>query len=421
MNEQTEFREHDLILDSLDEWSEMLRLFTKASCLMASMYLPNGRRILGPFHGAGFGEYLKQTKKFEEGSFCHQLEVEKILTGLRMENSSQKLFTKALDIRVIPVKIENHTMAYVIFGWMFTSFPDPLECHKMARILSQNEVIYWQSARIQAAVTTEKVSTYEAMLKLICSTLVGQLISLRQAAITAKLKDELLATVSHELKTPLTSILLRIQMLKKNMVKPERIVEFASSLEASARVQAKLIEDLLDAAKVITGKFVVVPSLVDLKEILQVSIATVGDSAQAKNITIECSGLEENSMFVGDPLRLQQAFCNLLTNSVKFTPSNGQIQVKLTQNISTYTIRFSDNGTGIDPTFMPNLFKKFSQHESKIGLSQAGLGLGLSLVKTIIDLHHGTIEVESAGLGKGTTFEISLTRDKQLMDVQVEA
>lgn len=421
MNEQAEFRGHDLILNSLEEWSEMLRLFTKASCLMASMYLPDGKRILGPFNGAGFGEYLKQTKKFEDGGFCHQYEREKILATGKVESGSQKMFTKALDIRVIPVKIENHTIAYVIFGWMFSTFPDPLECHKIARVLHQNEVIFWQSARMQAPITTEKISTYEAMLKLICSTLIGQLISLRQAAITAKLKDELLATVSHELKTPLTSILLRIQMLKKNMVKPERIVEFASSLEASARVQAQLIEDLLDAAKVITGKFVVTPSLIDLREILQVSVATVGDSAHAKNITIECSGFENNSLFVGDPLRLQQAFCNLLTNSVKFTPSNGQIQVKLTQNISSYTIRFSDNGTGIDPTFMPNLFKKFSQHESKIGLSQAGLGLGLSLVKTIIDLHHGSIEVESAGLGKGTTFEISLSRDKQLQENQVEA
>ncbi|MBC7430239.1 MAG: PocR ligand-binding domain-containing protein [Bacteriovorax sp.] len=416
MIDNHDVRNYDLILGSIDEWSQMLELFCKASCLTGSIYLDNGKKVLGPFIGSTFGEFFQQNNLLEDYSTCCNFEVEQVLKIEKAMSTTPTILSDVFKLRTVPIKVENHILGYVVFGWIFDHFPDPIECNKLARLLKLQENSFWQAARIQAPISSGKVATYEAMLKLLCTTLMQQLISLRQANHTARLKDELLATVSHELKTPLTTIILKIQMMKKGMIKPERLPEFINSLERSANIQANLIEDLLDAAKVITGKFVVNPLLIDLKDILQKSIETIEDSAQTKNISIESLGLNECYPFMGDSIRLQQAFCNLLTNSVKFTPANGHIVVKMTQNISSYTIKFSDDGTGIEPSFMPSIFKKFSQHESKIGLSQAGLGLGLSLVKTIVDLHYGTIEVESPGLGKGTTFEITLNRDRVLLN-----
>lgn len=416
MIDDNDVRNYDLILGSFDEWSQMLKLFCKASSLTASIYLENGKKIMGPFSGSAFGGYLIENNILIENGLCQCFEVEKVLKLEKLDAVTPAILAQAFTLRMVPIKIENHVLGYVVFGWMFDHFPDPIECSKLAKLLKVPEPAFWQAVRIQAPISSEKIITYEEMLKLLCTTLMQQLISLRLANHTAKLKDELLATVSHELKTPLTTIILKIQMMKRGMIKPERMPEFINSLERSANTQSKLIEDLLDAAKVITGKFVVNPLLIDLKDILQKSIETIEDSALTKNISIESLGLNEFYPYMGDSIRLQQAFCNLLTNSVKFTQANGHIIVKITQNISSYTIRFSDAGSAIEPSFMPNMFKKFSQHESKIGLSQAGLGLGLSLVKSIVDLHHGTIEVESPGLGKGTTFEITLERDKILLN-----
>ncbi|MBA2405462.1 MAG: ATP-binding protein, partial [Bdellovibrionales bacterium] len=138
---------------------------------------------------------------------------------------------------------------------------------------------------------------------------------------------------------------------------------------------------------------------------------TVKDAAAKKEISIISSGLEDRFPFQGDTMRLQQVFWNILSNSVKFTQTGGSIYVKVTQNISSYVIRLSDNGPGIEQSFIPFLFDKFAQHESKIGKPSSGLGIGLSLVKTIIELHKGSIEVESPGLGQGTTFEITFPRE----------
>ena len=280
--------------------------------------------------------------------------------------------------------------------------------------LGIGDMIFWQAARVQQPTSPEKIGTYEAMLALLCSTLIQQLIYLHEANLNARFKDELLAVVSHELKTPLTSILLRLQMFKRTAVGPEQILKFVTSMEASAKIQARLIEDLLDAGKIITGKFAVHPQATDLKDIMAAAVDTVKDAADKKEISIISSGLEEKYPFHGDTMRLQQVFWNILSNSVKFTQTGGSIYVKVTQNISNYVIRLSDNGPGIEQSFIPYLFDKFAQHESKIGKPSSGLGIGLSLVKTIIELHDGTVQVESPGLGQGTTFEITLPRANQV-------
>ncbi|HXH31501.1 MAG TPA: HAMP domain-containing sensor histidine kinase [Bacteriovoracaceae bacterium] len=405
-------KDSELILNSKDDWIRMLELFTKASCLIGSLYLPDGTRIVGPFTGSGFSKYLLETGKFNEGSECHRYESERVILACKGRSFVDLKFHQALTVKMIPILVQEEVVAVIVYGWVFENFPDPIECDRLAKVFNVMDLLFWQTARLQAPISKEKLATFGSMLSLLCTTLMQQLIYLREANLTTKYKDELLAVVSHELKTPLTSILLRIQMLKRKDLLPEQVNKYLTSLEASARIQAKLIDDLLDAAKVITGKFAINCAAVDLKDILTDSVETVRDAAVKKDITITCAGLEENLPYLGDAFRLQQVFWNLLSNSVKFTQPGGQINVKLTQNISSYVISFSDNGSGIEKSFIPYLFERFAQHESKIGKPSSGLGIGLSIVKTIIDLHSGSIEVES-NLGEGTTFEIKLHRHTQ--------
>lgn len=413
MNEN-ESKGSKIVINSFDDWSVMLSLFAKASGLIGSLYLPTGKRILGPYNGVGFGKYLLETTNFEETGTCHEYESSKVKKACSTNNFKDLKFENALSVKLLPIYVYDEVVAVVVYGWTFENFPDPLDCNRLALVLEIGDMLFWQAARLQSPTSKEKMATFEGMLELLCSTLVQQLIYLHQAKLNSRFKDELLAVVSHELKTPLTAILLRIQMLKRSSLGPEQILKFANSMEASAKIQARLIEDLLDAAKIITGKFAINPDVTDLKDIVHAAVETIKEAADKKEISIISSGLDDTYPFVGDTMRLQQVIWNILSNSVKFTQPGGSIYVKVTQNISSYVIRLSDNGPGIEQSFIPYLFDKFAQHESKIGKPSSGLGIGLSLVKTIVELHLGSIEVESPGLGQGTTFEIKLPRENQI-------
>lgn len=403
-----------IVINSFDDWTLMLTLFSKASGLIGSLYLPSGERILGPYNGEGFGKYLLESGNFEQNRICHLYESRAVQKACISGNFQNLKFEKTLTVKMLPIQVHEETVAVIVYGWTFQNFPDPLECNHIAGVLGIADMNFWHAARLQSPTSAEKFSTFEAMLELLCSTLVQQLIYLHEANLNSRFKDELLAVVSHELKTPLTSILLRIQMFKRNTIGPDQIQKFVNTIESSAKIQARLIEDLLDAAKIITGKFAVHTDATDFKDIISSAIDTVKDSADKKEISIISFGLDEAYPFQGDTVRLQQVIWNILSNSVKFCHIGGSIFVKVTQNISSYVIRLSDNGPGIEQSFIPYLFDRFAQHESKIGKPSSGLGIGLSLVKTIIELHGGSIEVESPGLGQGTTFEIKFPRENKV-------
>ena len=400
----------ELVLSSLDDWAKMLDLFSKASGLMASLFLPSGERVLGPYGSTGVPRYLRSTGLLEEGKVLHGFEQEFVTAACREKNFDPREFNDAITVRAAPIRVQQNVIGVVVFGWVFTQFPDPVQCYELGQRLGQGEIPFWQAVSVESPMSSEKLDAFESMLSLLCNTLVQQLVHLDQANSSARLKDELLATVSHELKTPLTSILLRVQMLQENYVKPERMKGFLGSLEKSAKFQSRLIEDLLDAAKIITGKFLLEKAPTDLSEILRDAVENVRTQAEQKQLTLVTEGFSTAQELQADGSRLLQAFGNVLANAVKFTGSGGTVSLRLTENISSFVVQISDTGTGIEASFLPYLFNKFSQHKSKIGQDNAGLGLGLSLVKTIVELHQGSVEVESLGIGKGTTFEIFLPK-----------
>jgi PAS domain S-box-containing protein len=224
----------------------------------------------------------------------------------------------------------------------------------------------------------------------------------------SRMKDEFLATLSHELRTPLNAILGWSQILKRLPRDHEEMQQGLDTIERNARIQTKLIEDLLDMSRIISGKLRLdVQRLMPLA-CIEAAIETVQPSAEAKGIRLEQMLDPMAGPIAGDPNRLQQVVWNLLSNAVKFTPRGGKVRVVLERVNSQIDISVADTGQGIRPEFLPFVFDRFRQADATTTRWHGGLGIGLSIVKQLVELHGGTVRVESAGEGKGTTFVVTL-------------
>jgi PAS domain S-box-containing protein len=231
----------------------------------------------------------------------------------------------------------------------------------------------------------------------------------RQTAENAnRLKDEFLATLSHELRTPLNAILGWSQILKSQRLDEARIYSAIDTIDRSARAQKQLIEDILDVSRIITGKLRLDVRPVDLLKVISAAIEPIRPAAEAKNIRIQTLLDPKAANLSGDPDRLQQVVWNLLSNAVKFTPRNGRVQIRLERINSHVEIVVSDTGIGIDPEFLPHVFERFRQSDGSLTRRQGGLGLGLAIVRQIVELHGGTVSVESEGEDHGAAFTIYL-------------
>jgi PAS domain S-box-containing protein len=261
----------------------------------------------------------------------------------------------------------------------------------------------------------------------------------QQAEVMNRMKDEFLATLSHELRSPLNAMLGWAQMLKMRKLSSEQQSQAVEIIERNARSQAQLIEDLLDVSRIITGKLRLTIQTIDLIPILEAAIDTVRPAAAAKNITLQFEPQRHHAPISGDSDRLQQVFWNLLSNAIKFTPMGGRVEIKLMQGMraaseaaktpadATVTgevsaisaslipnsgdyvwVQVIDNGCGIKPETLPYIFERFRQADSSTTRSYGGLGLGLAIVRHLVELHGGTVHADSNGEGQGATFTVQL-------------
>ncbi|KAM3100570.1 response regulator [Phormidesmis sp. 146-35] len=237
----------------------------------------------------------------------------------------------------------------------------------------------------------------------------------RQEAETAnRMKDEFLAVLSHELRTPLNSMLGWARLLRSKKFDEKTTARALETIERNAESQSQLIEDILDVSQIIRGKLKLNCYAINLTAIVDAALDSVRPQAEAKSIQIVSPGLEGAIVQVwGDPTRLQQIICNLLTNAIKFTPQAGRVTVELaTEQNSSHTpfaqIKVTDTGIGIHPDFLPRVFDRFRQADSTTTRSHSGLGLGLAIVRHLVELHGGTIQVDSPGEGLGATFTVRL-------------
>jgi PAS domain S-box-containing protein len=225
---------------------------------------------------------------------------------------------------------------------------------------------------------------------------------------TSRSRDELIATVSHELRAPLMPILSWVALLKSGRLSQKETTRGIEVIEKNARLQAAIVSDLMDASRIMSGKLALEIAPVNVMRIVNTVLDALNASAQAKGVRIRCTPLDALRPILADKIRLQQIFWNLLTNAIKFTPAGGSIDVKFSHCDGRLVIRVIDNGEGIPAEFMPHLFEKFAQSKSTQPQHGRGLGLGLSIVRRLVEAHGGDIYAESSGKDQGATFIFSL-------------
>ncbi len=231
----------------------------------------------------------------------------------------------------------------------------------------------------------------------------------RQAAEEAsRMKDEFLAVLSHELRSPLNAIVGYANLMRDGSIQPEEAPRMIEIILRNARAQEQLIDDMLDVSRIITGKMGLNLGLVEPKAVIHNALDVARPAAEAKRITLNAEFDQSMGVITGDANRLQQAVWNLLSNAVKFTPAGGEVTVQLTRDDSYIKIRVSDTGKGINPEYLPHVFNRFSQEDYSTTRRYGGLGLGLSIVRHIAELHGGSVRAASEGEGRGTTFVIRL-------------
>lgn len=229
----------------------------------------------------------------------------------------------------------------------------------------------------------------------------------KEAETANRTKEEFLSVVSHDLRTPLGAILGWIAILKNKEDDPELVKKAMEVIARSAAAQKILIEDILDFARITSGKLRIENNPVNLAKMIEDAAETVASAADAKEIRLQ-TFLEPGLFITGDGARIQQVLWNLLSNAIKFTPKNGQVDIHLKRADSNVEILVKDSGKGISAEFLPFIFERFQQEDNLNTGQYNGLGLGLAIARHIVELHHGTIRAESAGQDRGTVFIVSL-------------
>jgi PAS domain S-box-containing protein len=245
----------------------------------------------------------------------------------------------------------------------------------------------------------------------------------REAAEANRIKDEFLATLSHELRTPLNAILGWAQMLRHRKLSAEKTAVALETIERNARLQTQMIEDLLDVSRIVSGKVCLKLSPVDLVRTVETAVKALGPDAEARGVELAIFYGQGVSLVTGDATRLQQVVWNLISNAIKFTPPSGRVEIRLSENgeprsagsailslspVHSVAIAVNDTGIGISKEFLPFVFDRFRQADSSSTRNYGGLGLGLAIVRHLVELHGGTVWAESPGLGLGSTFGVRL-------------
>ncbi|MBI2203087.1 MAG: response regulator [Candidatus Rokubacteria bacterium] len=234
-------------------------------------------------------------------------------------------------------------------------------------------------------------------------------------------KDEFLAVLSHELRTPLQPILGWVKLLRQRSLDDETLRRGLETIERNARTQAQIVEDLLDISRVIAGKLRIELRPVNVRTVIETAVEAVRANADAKRMAIETVFPPQSAIVSGDPHRLQQVIWNLLSNAVAFTPEGGRVTIRLERTEAQATIHVTDTGQGIAPHFLPHMFERFRQADSTSTRRHGGLGLGLAIVRHLVERHGGTVSADSEGEGRGATFSVALPLVGEGVEVSSEA
>jgi signal transduction histidine kinase len=324
----------------------------------------------------GLAEVLRTGKPIR----IEQLTDEMIVAGARDAEHLQAVRDlNVASLMMVPLRTRRGTVGAITFVR-----------EKLGRRYTEADLRFAETVADRAAVSIENSWAYEEV---------------RSAN---QLKDEFLATLSHELRTPLNAMLGYIRMLRAAALPDDRRETALEVIERNGKMLAKIVEEILDVSRIISGKLRLNIQRTDPGRLIGDAVAIVAPAAEAKAITLHSEADPDLTAVNGDPDRLRQVLWNLLTNAVKFTPSGGRVDVRLVVHDAYIEIIVSDTGRGIEPAFLPYIFERFRQADSRFTREHGGLGLGLSIARNIVEMHGGTIEAVSEGEGRGATFTVRL-------------
>jgi signal transduction histidine kinase/CheY-like chemotaxis protein len=283
--------------------------------------------------------------------------------------------------------------------------------HKDAAVFTDRHVRIVEGLAAQTAIAMDNARLYQRAQQAIQEReqlLVREREAREQAEIASRAKDEFLGTLSHELRTPLNAIFGWTRMLSTGGLNDETFSRAIETIERNAKLQARLIDDMLDVSRIISGKLRLDAQPVDLTSVINAAVDTSRPAADAKDIRVQVVLDFGAGCVLGDPVRLQQVIWNLLSNAIKFTPKQGRVQIQLERINSHVEITVSDTGPGIDEEFLPHVFERFRQADSSITRKHGGLGLGLAIVRHLVELHGGSVEASNRVDLPGAMFVVNL-------------
>ena len=360
--------------------------------------------------------------------------------AVREANATLRAVVEALPLAVIAIDAKGHVMRWSpaaerMFGWHEEDVlgrPLPLVPaqqeeefrSRVSMTLAGHLETGFETERLRRDGTLVSVSVSTAPLRDAAGDITGALAIIEditerkraerelarlyaEANHAGRVKDEFLATLSHELRTPMNALSVWVHLLRRGEVPPDRIQYALEVIERNTTAQVRLIEDILDVSRIVSGKLRLQMRIVDLARVVHAAIEMVRPAAADRNITLS-AGVPGSVTVRGDAQRLQQVVTNLLSNAVKFTPSGGRVELGLHVRDSTAVLEVADSGAGIDPQFLPRVFERFTQADSTTSRSHGGLGLGLAIVRYLVEAHQGSVAADSPGVGRGSTFRVAL-------------
>jgi len=398
--------DHTVVEEDWAAWEPALAQFSAASGLAVSVYDMEGRRRIGPFLQSMLSKMLAGSSLWQDDGDGTRFEQE-LVRQAAQDGHASGAFLDELCVMAVPLTMFGAVYGAVVYGWNFSGFTSGMACERIARRLGLPGAPLWAQARLESPVSRSRMDSHTGLLRTLIDSNTRQKEAIVRLNELNRMRELFLATVSHEMRTPLSAISMRLDMLLlSELDDPVRLRRELGAMMRHVSQEARMVEDLIDAAQTRNGQLAIEPEDVSLLRILHDALSTVEPRAQAKGVALDVSSLEQAEVLVrGDAQRLQQLFWNLLSNAVKFTQAGGRVGVGLAVGRAMHLVTVSDTGQGIAEQFLPDVFGAFNKQPSQ---NAEGLGLGLFIARHIAELHGGAITVESAGVGQGTVFTVSL-------------